>query len=163
MRKEGNSSPPHIGFKVELDEIIDCETIRFKGFGSDIKLVGISVFCGGLNQREAEDYLRKLLESGEIHVTIEKLKDRRNATDKSGRTLAYVFVKNDECTVLVNLALAWNVKGAKIDSDIRFEFNQFFNLRKSDILEHFCDFNLLLKNEDMPIAIHTWGELKSIK
>lgn len=74
-----------------------------------------------------------------------------------------MFVKDDECTVLVNLAVLWNVKGAKIDTDIRFEFNQFFSFRKSEILEHFCDFNLLLKTEDMPIAIRTWGELKSVR
>ena len=156
-------SPPQIGVKVELEAILDCETIRVKGFPSNIKLIGINVPCGGLNQKEALSYLRKLLESGEIYITIEKLKDGSDATDESGRRLAYVFVRDGECTVLVNLAIAWNVKGAKVDSDIRFEFNEFFSLKKSDILEHFCDFNLLLKTADIPIAIHTWGELKSIK
>ena len=153
LRRDGNSFPPLIGVKVELAEVVDCETIRVKEFDSDIRLIGISVPCVGLNQRGAEDYLRKLLESGEIHITIEKLKDGSDATDESGRRLAYVFVKNGECTVLVNLAIAWNVTGAKIDSDIRFEFNKFFSLRKSDILEHFCDFNLLLKTAEMPITI----------
>lgn len=149
LRRDGNSSPPLIGVKVELDEVVDCETIRVKEFDSDLRLIGISVPCVGLNQREAEDYLKQLLESGEIHITIEKLKDGSDATDESGRRLAYVFVKDGECTVLVNLAIAWNVTGAKIDSDIRFEFNEFFTLRKSDILEHFCDFNLLLKTTEM--------------
>ena len=67
--------------------------------------------------------------------------------DESGKRLAYVFVKEGECTILVNLAIAWNVKGAKINTDIRFEFNRFFDLRKSDILEHFCDFRLPLEAE----------------
>lgn len=83
--------------------------------------------------------------------------------DESGKRLAYVFVKEEECTILVNLAIAWNVKGAKINADTRFEFNKFFSLKKSDILNHFCDFNLVLKTADMPIAIHTWGELKSVR
>lgn len=163
LRREGNSSPPQIGDKVEIAEIIDCETIRVKGFDSEIKLIGIDCSENDLDKKESENYLRTLLESGEIHITIEKSKDGKDVKDESGKRLAYVFVKEGKCTILVNLAIAWNVKGAKINPDIRFEFNKFFSLEKSDILEHFCDFNLLLKSEDLHVAIYTWGKLKSIK
>ena len=134
-----------------------------KSFDSDIKLIGIDCSENDLDKKESENYLRTLLESGEIHITIEKSKDGKDVKDESGKRLAYVFVKNGECTVLVNLAIAWNIKGVEIDPDIRFEFNKFFSLRKSDILEHFCDFNLILRSEDMPVAIYTWGELKSVR